>query len=206
MLGGTVIAAGLYAGRNVGSVMVVGALATAAMSLLPVVWLLPARGSAGQDMAATGDGPVSLPRRAVLLLGLVAFASFVCEGAAMDWSALYANTVLGADLAGASIAFTTFAVAMTATRFIGDRIRGRFGSAWTVQQAAATAVAGFLLVVLAPSMPAGALLFGYVGMLAGPSVIGPFAEATSLRVALMLPVALALGIMVLGPRALRTAR
>lgn len=212
------------------------------MLFLPTARLLLTRGRGPREVHEVRAAP--LPRRLVLLLGIVAFAAFIAEGAAMDWSALYANTVLGADLATSSLAFTTFTVAMTVTRFLGDRLRGRYGPVWTIQRAATTATIGYALVILAPSLPvallgayAGWLLvgvglamviplvfavagtggaaagralarvttFGYVGMLAGPSVIGPLAEETSLRLAMVLPGALAFGIAVVAPVAVRRA-
>lgn len=241
VVGGLLIGAGLYLGTDVRVVMVAGAVA-AAVLFLPTARLLLTRGRGPREVHEARAAP--LPRRLVLLLGIVAFAAFIAEGAAMDWSALYANTVLGADLATSSLAFTTFTVAMTATRFLGDRLRGRYGPVWTIQRAAATATIGYALVILAPSLPvalpaayAGWLLvgvglamviplvfaaagaggaaagralarvttFGYVGMLAGPSVIGPLAEETSLRLAMVLPGALAFGIVVVAPIAVRRA-
>lgn len=244
VVGGSAIAAGLYLRINVQAVMVVGAIIAAMVFIPPARMLLVGRSrrdrlDSGEDIA----GAVPLPRRLVYLLGLVAFAAFISEGAAMDWSALHANRVLGADLATASLAYTVFTVSMTTTRLLGDRLRGRFGPVWTIQKAAGTASLGYFVVLVSPALPRGGLLcayagwvlvglglamvvpvifatagagsaaaglalsrvttFGYVGMLAGPSVIGPLAEATSLTAALALPAALALGIAVLGPVAVR---
>lgn len=243
VLGGAIISAGLYLRLDVQVVLVVGAIAAAVLFLTPARMLMAGPSAAAGDAGEAEAAPI--PRRLVILLGIVAFAAFIAEGAAMDWSALYTNTVLGAGLASASIAYTTFAVAMTTTRFVGDRLRGRFGPVWMIRRAAATATAGYVVVILAPSIPGAGLLcmyagwllvgvglalvvplvfatagsgnaaagralarvttFGYVGMLAGPSVIGPLAEATSLRVALLLPAALALGMTIVGPIAVRRA-
>lgn len=245
VLGGTVIATGLYLRLSVQPVMAVGAVVAAVLFLPPARMLLVGRREAGRIARDEGGGSAlgPIPRRLVMLLGIVAFAAFISEGAAMDWSALYVNTVLGADLASASLAYTTFTVAMTTTRLVGDRLRHRFGAVCTIRWAAATATAGYVVVMLAPVVPSAGLLctyagwllvglglamviplvfaaagsgnaaagralsrvttFGYVGMLAGPSVIGPLAEATSLRLAMVLPAALALAITIVAPVAVR---
>lgn len=244
VVGGSLIGLGLYLRVDVQAVMAVGAV-LAALTFLPPTRMLLTGAARSRCAGEAGDGPASsnpLPRRLVLALGVVAFAAFIAEGAAMDWSALHAHRVLGADLAIASIAYTAFTVAMTATRLLGDRLRDRFGPVWTIQKAAGTATTGYLVVLTAPALPSGGLpcayagwvlvgvglamvvpvifaaagtgnaagrtlsrvtTFGYVGMLAGPSVIGPVAEATSLATALALPTVLALGIAALGPIAVR---
>lgn len=240
VVGGVLIAAGLSLRVDVGAVMAGGAVVAALAFTVPARMLLPpAAARAGRSGGDPEPATVVLPRRLVVALGVVAFAAFIAEGAAMDWSAMHAHRVLGADLATASIAYTVFTVAMTATRLCGDRLRDRYGPVWTMQKAAGTAALGYLVVLIAPSLPRGEVLgayagwllvgvglamvvpvvfasagagggaagralsrvttFGYVGMLAGPSAIGPVAEASSLRAALVLPGLLALGIAVFGP-------
>lgn len=244
VVGGSMIALGLFAGAEVSLVMTAGAVFAALTFWWPTRMLLPGRGRAQPGLAEEASlAERPLPRRLVVALGVVAFSAFIAEGAAMDWSALHAHRVLGADLATASLAYTVFTVSMTTTRLLGDRLRGRFGPVWTIQKAAGTASAGYGVVLLAPALPRGALVctyagwilvgaglamvvpvifasagagsgsagralsrvttFGYVGMLAGPSVIGPLAEASSLRLALILPGVLALAIAVYGPIAVK---
>lgn len=240
--GGAAIAGGLFLGADIRVVMTAGALASALLFAWPGPLLF-----SGRPVTARGEvGPddvTAIPRRMVVLLGVVALAAFVCEGAAVDWAALHAHRVLGADLATASLAYSVFAVSMTAVRLVGDRVRARFGSVWTIQRGGYTAAAGYLVVLLAPLLPAGRVpcayagwvlvglglatvvpvvfaaagsagagvgralsrvtTFGYVGMLAGPAVIGPLAEATSLGIAMVLPGVLTLVVAALGPIAVR---
>jgi MFS family permease len=183
----------------------------------------------------------------VLLLGLVASAGFICEGAAYNWAPLHAIKELGAAPATAALAYTVFATALMTGRLTGDRLHRRLGRVRALAWAGSIAVVGYLLVLLAPSLPAGGLqcdyagwavtglglatvvpaifsavgerdagvgralswvaVCAYAGELAGPAVIGPLAGATSLRVAMLVPAALAVFIAVIGPVAvLRAAR
>lgn len=244
--GGAAIAGGLFLDADIQWVMTAGALLSAALFVLPGPLLLRGRPVTAQDDVADGDAAAAIPRRVVLLLGIVALAAFICEGAAVDWAALHAHRVLDANLATASLAYSVFAVSMTAVRLVGDRVRARFGSVWTIQRGGFTAAAGYLVVLVAPLLPVGRVpcayagwvlvglglatvvpvlfaaagsagagvgralsrvtTFGYVGMLAGPAVIGPLAEATSLGTAMALPAALTLVVAVLGPIAVRRTR
>ncbi|MPY77907.1 MAG: MFS transporter [Actinophytocola sp.] len=242
VVGGAMIAAGLHWDADVRYVMAAGALAAALLFRLPTCRLLTAeRAKPDVDAADAVGGP--LPLRLVIALGAVAFAAFVSEGAAMDWAALHANRVLGADLSSAAFAYILFTGAMTSMRLAGDRVRYRFGPVGTLRRCAVTAVAGYGLVLLAPAVSGGVYVgyagwflvgiglavvvpvifagagsgeaagtalskvttFGYVGMLAGPSVIGPIGEATSLAVAMVVPATLCAALAVGGPVALRRA-
>lgn len=238
--GGAAIAGGLFMGADVRVVMSVGALLSMVLFVLPARLLLRRPRQVALDVAdADADQATPIPRRVVLLLGVVALAAFICEGAAVDWAALHAHRVLDADLATASLAYSVFAVSMTAVRLVGDRIRARFGSMWTIQRGGFIASTGYLVVLLAPLLPVGRIpcayagwvlvglglatvvpvvfasagaagagagralsrvtTFGYVGMLAGPAVIGPIAELTSLGTAMALPAVLTIVVAVLGP-------
>lgn len=109
------------------------------------------------DESPAGAGPV--PPAAVLrwglvaLLGVVAFAGHMSEGAAMDWAALHARWVLDVDPDVAPLAYTTFAVAMTAVRLLGDPVRARLGSVRTIQLAGLIATAGYVFILAAPFAP-----------------------------------------------------
>jgi hypothetical protein len=84
----------------------------------------------------------------VALLGLVASAGFICEGAAYNWAPLHAIRELHAAPSTA---------ALTIGRLTGDWMRRWLGPVPSMAAAGGTAVCGFLLVLLAPSLPAGGL-------------------------------------------------
>ena len=180
-----------------------------------------------------GDGAAAslLWSAAVLALGAIAFASFVGEGVASDWSAVYLREDLGTSAGLAAAGFFSFSVFMAASRFAGDRLSVALGPVRLVRLGGLTAagglglglaidepaavIAGFALfgAGVAPSRAdrvqrrgaasaaAGSarvlgrvVMFGYVGSVLGPLVIGGLSELTSLRVALLVPVVLALAI------------
>jgi MFS family permease len=208
-------------------------------------------GPAPAGPAPAGPGPAAgtaaraARQHVVLLLGIVAAAGFICEGAAFSWGPLDAIRELQAAPPAAALAYTIFAAALTAGRLTGDRLLRRLGSVRAIGSAAVIAVCGYLLVFLAPSLGGGGLACDYAGWgvtglglatvvpaifsavgereagvgralswvaacayggeLAGPSVIGPLAGATSMRTALLVPTALAALIAVLGPVAISRA-
>ncbi|MEO3835202.1 MFS transporter [Nonomuraea sp. B10E8] len=88
----------------------------------------------------------------IALLGLAAFAGHLSEGAAIDWAALHARTVLETDPAMAPLAYTVFSVAMTTVRLLGDPIRARLGSVRTIQFAGLFATIGYVLILLSPAV------------------------------------------------------
>lgn len=68
------------------------------------------------------------PRGMVLLLGVLAFVSFLVEGSVLDWSALLLTRHQGFPAAQGGIAYALFSVTMTIGRFTGDRVVARLGS------------------------------------------------------------------------------
>ena len=120
----------------------------------------------------TGDAPNSLVDRpdrrggviqgAVIVLGAIAFADMLCEGAAADWAAVYLHSSLHAVPLVAGLAYAGYALAMLAVRLsaIGSspgsgppcaaaargnrfaRIRGRPGSGQSGEHVFAFALLG----------------------------------------------------------------
>src|SRR3954452_24708462 len=82
------------------------------------------------------------------LLGLIAFCSFVGEGSASDWSAVYMTQELGTSQALGALAFAAFAVTMAGTRFVADSLRTRFGNVALVRAGSLVAAAGMGLALL----------------------------------------------------------
>ena len=85
------------------------------------------------------------------------------EGVAADWSALSMRDVLDTSPATAAFAYGGFATAMTAGRFLTDRVAARVGSAAVVRYGSAFAALALALIVWSPSVPlaiVGWTLFG----------------------------------------------
>jgi MFS family permease len=152
------------AGVTAGTTFLVAAAAMAAAGLSAAQ--LFASGPADHELARPGRGPASRwPRwsKALVALGAMAFASFLGEGSAGSWSAVYLRSSLGASPAIAAIGFAAFACAMTAGRLGGDWLTDRAGPVRLVRLCAGLAAAGF----------GGALLVGHVWSgLAGFALLG----------------------------------
>jgi MFS family permease len=158
VLGSAVIAAGLHFGAADPALIAGGAVASAVLLVLPGPLLLPPGEPAIAAPAAGTAAPEAGPRRGVVaLLGLVASAGFICEGAAYNWAPLHAIRELHAAPPTAALVYTVFATALTIGRLTGDWARRWLGPVRAMAVAGGTAVGGFLLVLLAPSLPAGAL-------------------------------------------------
>lgn len=104
--------------------------------------------------------PLRLPRTPLpYLIGLMALASMIPEGAILDWAAVYLQREMGAPLSLAGWGFAACAATMAAMRFLGDGIRRRLGAVRTLRISAAVAMAGLALAGLAPS--AGVAIGGF---------------------------------------------
>ncbi|MDO0936470.1 MFS transporter [Streptomyces sp. DG2A-72] len=178
-------------------------------------------------------GGLSRPR--LWLLGALAAATLLGEGAAADWAAIHLHN-LDATATVSAAAFALYSAAMAVGRLAGDRLTTRFGAPAVVRTGAALAALGLAtglagstiafallgwtafglgLSVTIPSLitAAGAggpravatvAVTGYVGLLAGPALIGGLATLTALPIALLLPALLAAAVAALSHKALET--
>jgi MFS family permease len=87
------------------------------------------------------------PHGRLLLLGLVAFVSMVCEGSIADWSGLYLRVVRGAGLGVSGYGYAAFAALMVTGRLLGDSVVARFGEERTLLAGGLLAAAGLGVVV-----------------------------------------------------------
>jgi MFS family permease len=114
---------------------------------------------------------------ALALLGVIAFCSFVGEGSASDWSAVYLAEELSAAPALAATAFAAYSVTTAAARFATDSLRGRLGPVALVRGGTLLAAAGLLL-ALAVHRPAAAIVgFALLGAGLAPAVPIAFSAA-----------------------------
>ncbi|EIV94316.1 MFS transporter [Frankia sp. QA3] len=123
-----------------------------------------------------------LPRPFVALCA-VAFGSFLCEGVAADWSAVYLSEVTGAAAGVAGAGFVAFTVCMFAVRLVGDRVMARYGPARTVRGFTAVAGVGFAGALAVGALPfgsaAGVIGFGALGV--GTACVVPAVFSTAGR-------------------------
>jgi MFS family permease len=175
--GSAAIAAGLRAGVPDPALVIGGAIAVAVLLAVPGPLLLPwpethptAELTGGGTRSAAAPAGTAQEKQAspvrnltVVLLGVVCLAGFMAEGAAYSWAPLHAIKELHVSPPTAALAYTIFAAALTTGRLTGDWLRRHVGLARSMAWAGAIAAAGYLLVLLAPSLAGGGLACDYAG-------------------------------------------
>jgi MFS family permease len=165
---GSGLAAGLAAaGAPIGVHFPLAAAVLLAVALGATTAFLP-----GADPGAGGPA-FSLPGRALVPLGVIAFCGFLAEGTVNDWSAVLLTTGSGAAESVASLGYFAFSIAMIGVRLAADRFVARAGAVPVARLAAAVTVAGFAVVVLAPVPAVGIAGFAVIGL--GVAAIVPVA-------------------------------
>ncbi|MEU3552397.1 MFS transporter [Streptomyces longwoodensis] len=228
-LGGAALAAATAGTAHSALFLTVGAALTASV-LVAGPHTLTLTGADPETSGPTGRDRA--PGR-VWLLGALAAASLLGEGAAADWAAVHVHA-LHASAAVAASSFALYSTGMAIGRLTGDRLTTRFGAPAVVRAGAALAAAGLTTGVLTDSVPAALAgwsafglglsgtvpslitaagshgpravatvsVTGYLGLLAGPALIGALATITTLPTALLLPALLAAALAPLARRAL----
>jgi MFS family permease len=153
------------------------ALVVGAASLL-LRWL-PASAGADESPISAEPRTGSTPRR-IALLCLVAGCSFMVEGVAIEWSAVYLRGSIGAVAAAAGLAVVAFSGGMATSRFVGDRLVARFGQPTVVRAGTAVAALALGAVLVSRSVVPSLLGFAIVGLGLGPVVPLAFRSAGSI--------------------------
>jgi MFS family permease len=169
-------ATGFVASQGVGMVpqlLAIGA-STIVLGFILTRAMLPAQADAG----GRGEGFV-LPDRRLVALGAIAFCGLLGEGAMGDWSAVYLDQSLGADVEVAAVAFAVFSLTMALGRFSGDRVVARFGGGAVVCGGGALAALGLGATLLIGRPEVAIVGFGLIG--AGLSCIFPVALSAAAR-------------------------
>jgi Na+/melibiose symporter-like transporter len=122
-------------------------LSFSAFVILLVVAATPALFTRAEE--GLHDQPNALrPHGRLLLLGLVAFISMVCEGSIADWSGLYLHVVRGAGHGVSGYGYAAFAALMVTGRLLGDSVVARFGEERTLFAGGLLAAAGLTVVIV----------------------------------------------------------
>ena len=106
----------------------------------------------------------------LVFMALIAFFIMACEGAIVDWSALYLKKVSLAKLSWLGLGYTVFSATMAFGRFLGDAISKSLGSRMLFLLGLILAIFGFGLILLVTPLIA-IIGFSLVGL--GLSVIIP---------------------------------
>jgi hypothetical protein len=112
---------------------------------------------------STGRSGGSRLSRVLLVLGAIAFAGLLCEGAVADWAAVYLRETLHLRPGTAGLGYAACAAAMVAVRLSGTRLQERAGPRLLVAALAAVATVG---------MAAGLLLGQPVAAIIGFAALG----------------------------------
>jgi predicted MFS family arabinose efflux permease len=196
-LGGLIGSLGLTLLLGAGLPVSVGAMITAGIVLLVLLWrsgsLLrgferPMERAAGERRARRVLHPL------VILIGALCFVGFLGEGAALDWSALFLHGK-GFPAAYGGLGYAAFSVTMACGRLSGDWLTRRFGIVPLLRVSALIAAAGWAAAVLLPG-PVAVLGFALVGV--GAANIVPLLFSAAARVrgvppSISIPVITAIG-------------
>lgn len=174
---GGAIMSSLHAGWSMGGLagaLISGALAGLGAGLFATfsaaAVLVAAGGAAGFVLPQLDGRPpprvgrwFRLPSRQLAVVCLLAALGFESEGAIIDWSGVYLNTVVGTDTAWATTGYAAFALTMVVGRVTGDAVIGRFGPARVVRLGTALALVGLGIGLAVPNryvVDAGLVLAG----------------------------------------------
>ena len=113
----------------------------------------------------------ALPQRSMLAYGFICFAAMACEGTMYDWSAIYLRKAAGTTKEFATAGYAIYMVAMTAGRFLGDRMANAWGVKKVLRNSGLLIFSGLMLAALLPY--AGTAAFGFIMVGFGISVVVP---------------------------------
>ncbi len=143
-------------------------------------WLLPRE--AMDEVAAPEQKKqqlFQLPHPALWLLGSVAFAGAIGEGAISDWGAIYLTDFVGTTESIAAGGYAVYVSMMTIGRLAGDYLARVFTPVTLVRAGGTLATSGVVLAMAYPNIYAAAFGFAVVGL--GLSLIIPLAFSAAGR-------------------------
>jgi fucose permease len=178
MLAGAAIASGGLAAGVPLALHLPGVAALTAAAALPFLAGLPAPPPAEDS---PGGPAARWPIGRVLLVCLIAACSFLGEGVAAEWSAVYLRESVGAGAGAAGLGVVAFSAGMTASRFAGDRLVGRLGSRRLARAGASCAAIALAGALAAGGAAPAVAAFAVVGVGLGPIVPIAFRAAGAAR-------------------------
>jgi len=166
LCGASLITAMLSAGHDPVGGIILCALAYGGYILLASHWLdsTPQRDDdiAARDRSADDSRgrPIRLPLAVILFLGMSITLASLVEGGVIDWSALHLNREMQLPVDEAGRAVLLFSVAMTISRFLGDRLGAIIAP--NLILAIPLVIAGTLLTTAVITGNAGLLISAYI--------------------------------------------
>ncbi|UII31795.1 MFS transporter [Fulvivirga ulvae] len=117
------------------------------------------------DVNTDTDKPLfSLPDRSLMVLGVIAFFSMMCEGAMFDWSGVYFKKIIAVEENWIGIGYTAFMISMAGTRFVADTLVHRHGLKKVLVVSGSLTAFGLLVVVFLPYFISAIIGFFIVGI------------------------------------------
>lgn len=179
---------GAFAGAGAGAVSVAVGLGltpqllilgvpTAAVTVALSFRMLADRSASEPDAGASPPPKTRTLSITVLLLGAIAFASMLGEGAAADWSSVYLRDSAAGSAAIAGLGYTVFSLAMMLVRIFGDRLLARFGARRLIPLLAAVAAAALAAALAVGLVATGLVAFFLLGLGLGTVVPTTFSAA-----------------------------
>lgn len=135
---------------------------------------------------AQGHHPIfAKPDKTILLYGMIAFSSMVCEGTMFDWSGVYFQKAVQAPEKLITLGYLLFMGSMAGGRFISDRLTQHFGIKKILQASGVFIATGLLISVAFPFVLTASIGFMMVGL--GVSSVIPLVYSAAGRSATMNP-------------------
>lgn len=177
---------GAFAGAGIGALGVAAGIALTPQLLLLAIPVLAVAGPLSLRMLPDPHAPGSELERAivrlsvpVLVLGAIAFASMLCEGASADWASVYLRGSIGVSAAVAGIGYTAFSLAMVIVRLSGNRLLTRFSARKLLPALAVAAAAGFTAGLVLGA--AGTVIAGFACLGTGLALVIPTVNSAAGR-------------------------
>lgn len=123
------------------------------------------------------------PDRFLMILGIIAFCSMICEGAMFDWSGVYFRKVIHVNIA--VVGTNAFMSTMATFRFLADYLKLRFGVKRVLQLSGVLIAGGLLLAIVMPHFYTAIAGFLMVG--AGVSSVVPLVYSAAGKSSTMTP-------------------
>lgn len=114
----------------------------------------------------------------LILISIAALIAFTAEGAVIDWSGVYLETVQQAKTSWFGAGFAAFSLSMALMRFVGDGLRTRFGDRSVIVCSLLLSATAYLLISSADSITGTVLGYALLGLGLGNVVPVYFLMAT----------------------------
>ena len=148
------------------------------LALLPLLAALGPLVLGGKGAASIGEHALQdISWRPIVLVGAACAIFYTVDTATTTWGAVYFEHTLAAPSGLVALATLPYLVASLVARVAGDGLTDRFGPALLLRIGAVVAVAGLVIVVVAPGWQVGVV--GFLVMGAGIAVVAPLSYAAA---------------------------